>query len=48
MDKVHRPHKPKRKDLIKVYDVFNSIFKEPKNFYTKEEFDKIKKEKTAI
>ena len=31
-----------------IKDVFNSIFKEPKNFYTKEEFDKIKKEKTAI
>lgn len=48
MDKVHRPSKPKREDLIKVYDVFNEIFKNKECFYTAEEFEKVKKEKIAL
>ena len=49
MDKVNRPSKPKREDLIKVYDVLNSVFKNnPRCFYEKEEFKKISKEKIAI
>lgn len=49
MDKVNRPSKPKREDLIKVYDVLNRVFRNnPKCFYTSEEFKKISKEKIAI
>ena len=48
MDKVHRPAIPKRADLIRVYDVFNKVFKGKDCFYTKEEFEKIKKEKIGI
>lgn len=48
MDKVNRPERPKREDLIKVYDVFNEIFKNKECFYTAEEFKKIAKEKIAL
>lgn len=48
MDKVYRPEKPKREDLIKVYDVFNEIFKSQECFYTEEELKKVKKEKIAL
>ena len=46
MDKIYRPERPKKDDLKRVYDVFNEIFKDC--FYTKEEFEKVKKEKIAI
>ena len=48
MDKVHRPQKPKRADLIRLYDVCNQVFKNKDCFYTKEQLEKIKKEKTGI
>lgn len=48
MDKIVRPTKPKKEDLIKLYDVCNSIFKKKDLFYTKEEFKKIKKEKEEL
>lgn len=48
MDKVHRPDKPKKADLIKLYEVCNKVFKNNECFYTKEEFEKVKKEKTAL
>jgi hypothetical protein len=48
MDKVHRPSKPKKEDLIRVYDVFNEIFKGKDMFYTTEEMKKISKEKIAL
>ena len=48
MDKINRPDKPKRDDLIKLYDVCNSIFKKKELFYTKEEFKKQKERKEEI
>lgn len=48
MDKVHRPKVPKRADLIRLYDVCNRVFKNKDCFYTKEEFEKVKKEKIAL
>lgn len=48
MDKVNRPEKPKREDLIKVYDICNKVFKKSRCFYTKEEFEKVKKEKIEL
>ena len=48
MDKVNRPEKPKKDDLIKLYDVCNSIFKKKELFYTKEELKKMKKEKEEL
>lgn len=48
MDKVHRPIKPKKEDLKKVYDVFNELFKSKECFYTEEEMEKVKKEKIAL
>ena len=48
MDIVHRPERPKREDLIRLYDVFNKVFKDKDCFYTKEEFEKVKKEKIGI
>lgn len=48
MDRVFRPEKPKKQDLINLYDVCNSIFKKKELFYTKEEFKKIEKEKKEI
>lgn len=48
MDKVVRPNKPKKDDLIKLYDICNSIFKKKECFYTKEEFKKVEKEKEEI
>ena len=48
MDKVHRPKMPKKADLIKVYDICNKVFKGKDCFYTKEDFEKVKKEKTGI
>lgn len=48
MDIVHRPKQPKRADLIRLYDVCNQVFKKKECFYTKEEFEKVKKEKIGI
>ena len=49
MDKVHRPNKPKKEDLIKVYDVLNKVFGHKATcFYTKEESKKISKEKIEL
>lgn len=48
MDKVNRPAIPKRADLIRLYDVCNKVFKKKECFYTKEEFEKVKKEKIGI
>lgn len=48
MDKVNRPIKPKKDDLKKLYDVCNKIFKKKELFYTKEEFEKMKKENEEI
>ena len=48
MDIVHRPNKPQRADLIKLYDVCNRVFKDKECFYTKEQLLKVKKEKTGI
>ena len=49
MDKVNRPIKPKKEDLIKVYDVLNRVLgNNAECFYTKEEFKKISKEKIEI
>lgn len=48
MDIVHRPEKPKRADLIRLYEVCNKVFKSKECFYTKEEFEKVKKEKIAL
>lgn len=48
MDKIIRPEKPKKDDLVKLYDVCNSIFKKKECFYTKEEFKQIKKEKENL
>lgn len=48
MDKVHRPQRPKKEDLKKVYDVFNELFKGKDMFYTKEQLEKVRKEKTAL
>lgn len=48
MDKIIRPEKPKKDDLIKVYDVCNSIFKKKEFFYSKEEFELKKKEMEEV
>jgi hypothetical protein len=48
MDIVHRPQKPKRADLEKLYDVCNKVFKAKECFYTKEQFERVKKEKIGI
>lgn len=48
MDKVHRPQKPKKADLARLYDVCNKLFKKQECFYTKAEFEKVKGEKTGI
>lgn len=45
MDKVVKVDKPKREDLIKLYDVCNRIFKSNRCFYTKEEVAELKKDK---
>lgn len=41
-DKIIRPDKPKKEDLINLYDILNKIIKKEDCFYTKEEL----KEKT--
>ena len=48
MDIVHRPQKPSRADLIRLYEVCNKVFKDKDCFYTKEQFEKAKKEKTGV
>ncbi len=45
MNKVNRPEKPKKDDLVKLYDVCNEIFKKKECFYTKEEVKKLKEDK---
>ena len=32
-DKVHRPKKPKREDLIKVYEIINKIISDSDCYY---------------
>lgn len=48
MDKINRPEKPKKEDLIKLYDICNQLFKKKECFYTKEEFEKEKEKKEKI
>lgn len=48
MDIVHRPKQPTKADLTKLYEVCNQVFKKKECFYTKEEFEKVKKEKIGI
>ena len=48
MDKIYRVDRPKKEDLIKPYDICNAIFKNKELFYTKEEFEKIRKDKEEI
>ena len=48
MDKINRPSKPNKDDLIKLYDMCNSIFKKEELFYTKEEFKKEKEKKEKL
>jgi hypothetical protein len=48
MDRVHRPEKPKKEDLIRIYDVCNRIFKDKECFYTAEEVKKLKENKENI
>jgi len=46
MDTVNRPSKPKREDLIKVYDVLNRVFRNnARCFYTNEQVAELKKDK---
>ncbi len=45
MDRIIRPNEPKKDDLIKLYDICNSIFKNKELFYTKEETKKLKEDK---
>lgn len=46
MDKVVKVDKPKREDLIKLYDVCNRIFKNKRCFYTREQVAELKKDNT--
>lgn len=46
MNKVNRPEKPKKDDLVKLYDVCNKIFNKKECFYTKEEVKKLKEDKS--
>ena len=48
MDKVNRPNKPKKEDLINLYDICNKIFKKGECFYTKDEFKEIKKDTNSL
>lgn len=48
MDKIYRQDKPKKEDLIKLYDICNKIFNKKECFYSKEEVKKIKKNKNNI
>lgn len=48
MDEVIRPKEVKKEDLIKLYDICNKIFKKEECFYTKEEFEKVKKDKEEV
>ena len=46
---IHYPEVPRREDLVKLYDVFNEIFKDhPECFYTHEQVEQMKKDKTKI
>ena len=44
MDIVVKVDKPKREDLIRLYDVCNRIFKNKECFYTKEQVAELKKD----
>lgn len=46
MDKVNRPDKPKKEDLIRLYDICNQIFKKKECFYKNEK--QVEKEKEEI
>ena len=48
MYKVNRPEKPKKDDLVKLYDICNKIFNKKECFYTKEELKKVKGEKEEL
>ena len=48
MNNIHRPSKPKKDDLVKLYDVCNKIFKSKNCFYTKDEFKKEKEKREEI
>jgi hypothetical protein len=48
MDKIHRPDRPKKEDLKRLYDVCNKIFKNKNCFYTREEVKKLKEDKENI
>lgn len=37
MDKVHRPSKPNKLNLIRLYKVINSIIKDDDCYYTSQE-----------
>lgn len=45
MHKVNRPEKPKKDDLVKLYDICNKIFNKKECFYTKEEVKELKEDK---
>lgn len=48
MDKIYRKDKPKKEDLINLYDICNKIFNKKDCFYTKAEVKKIKENKNNI
>ncbi len=48
MDKIHKQDKPKKEDLIILYDICNKIFNKEECFYTKAEMKKIKENKQNI
>ena len=45
MNKIHRPDRPKKEDLKRLYDICNEIFKKKECFYTKEEVEELKANK---
>lgn len=47
-DRIKRPDKPKREDLINLYDILNKIIKNDNCFYSPEEVKRITKEKEEI
>ena len=49
MDKVNRPEELKKKDLKKLYDICNQIFKKNEDcFYSKEEVKQLQKNKENV
>lgn len=39
MDKIYRPSKPNKSDLIRLYKVINNIIKDEDCYYTSQELD---------